>query len=58
MANDEVEYLHVHTARRGCFLAAVSPLHWLIYELYMISIEGVHEIAEHGPFWRPGRDAH
>jgi hypothetical protein len=27
MANDEVEYLHVHTARRGCFLAAVSPLH-------------------------------
>jgi hypothetical protein len=27
MANDEVEYLHVHTARRGRFLAAVSPLH-------------------------------
>jgi hypothetical protein len=26
MANDEVEYLHVHTAKRGCFLAAVSRL--------------------------------
>jgi hypothetical protein len=25
MHNDEVKYLHVHTARRGCFLATVSP---------------------------------
>jgi hypothetical protein len=26
MANDEEEYLHVHTAKRGCFLAAVARL--------------------------------
>ncbi len=24
LANDEVTYIHLHTARRGCFLAAVS----------------------------------
>jgi hypothetical protein len=24
LVNDKVEYLHVHTAKRGCFLAAVS----------------------------------
>ena len=26
MVNDEVEYLHVYTAKRGCFLAAVLKL--------------------------------